>query len=329
MATTQKRGNRHRGIARVAGIGSDSKSFDTKTEALTWAVLREQEMKSGKFSRHGDKTFGDLLETYAEKVSPTHKGKRWEEIRINLICKYPIAKIKLSELGARHFTEWRDTRMGEVSAGSVRREWTLINSAMNVAINEWEWLHENPLKKIKRPPPPKSRDRLITDDEIEKLLHSAGYTKEGALDTKLKRVAAIFLFAIETGMRLKEMTRLTWHKAHAARRFVRVTDDSKTGARDVPLSTEAVRILEQCLMNKESELVFDLTESQVDSLYRKLKAMAGVEGFTFHDTKHLACTRLSEYLSPFELARAVGTRDTRVLMIYYNKSAENIAKSLP
>jgi integrase len=108
----------------------------------------------------------------------------------------------------------------------------------------------------------------------------------------------------------------------------KVTDDSKTGKRDVPLSGEAIRLLKQMDSVKDGHTVFQLTEAQVDALFRKLKKMAEVEGFTFHDTKHLACTRLAQKISVFDLARMVGTRDLRTLMIYYNASATDIAKKL-
>jgi integrase len=139
---------------------------------------------------------------------------------------------------------------------------------------------------------------------------------------------AIFLFAIETGMRLKEMTRLTWDRVYLDKQYLHVTDDSKTGRRDVPLSANAIKIITHMSTVRENDLVFKLTESQVDAIFRKLKARADVSGFTFHDAKHLACTRLAKKLTAFELAKVVGTRDLRTLMIYFNESAESIAKRL-
>jgi integrase len=160
------------------------------------------------------------------------------------------------------------------------------------------------------------------------MCHSAGYTNAVTLDTKTKRVAAIMLFAIETGMRMKEMTRLTWGRVYADKKYLHVDDDSKTGRRDVPMSIKAISIITSLACVRDGDLVFQLNESQVDSLFRKLKGMAQCEGFTFHDTKHLACTRLAKKLTPFDLARVVGTRDLKTLMLYYNESASDIAGKL-
>ena len=48
----------------------------------------------------------------------------------------------------------------------------------------------------------------------------------------------------------------------------------------------------------------------------------------FHDTRHEAITRLAKRLDVLELARVVGHRDPRSLTIYYNETAEQLAKKL-
>jgi len=49
---------------------------------------------------------------------------------------------------------------------------------------------------------------------------------------------------------------------------------------------------------------------------------------TFHDTRHEALTRIARKLDVLDLARMVGHRDARSLMIYYNATAEEIAQRL-
>lgn len=305
-----------------------SKVFSTKSRATAWARQLEHEIESRLAGHIPDKTFGELLDEYLAKVTITKRSKDWETNKIKFIQSMAIAKVSLTELNVTHFATWRDERTRTVSAGTIRREWNLLHNACNVAINEWKWLRSNPMQGLKKPPPPSPRDRLITDNEINLILYVADYTKDALLDTNTKRVGAIFLFAIETAMRLKEMTRLTWDRVHLSKKYIHVTNDSKTGKRDVALSAEAIRLLKQLEKVKDGDLVFQLNESQVDSLFRKLRSKAALSGFTFHDAKHLACTRLAKKLSPFELAKMVGTRDLKTLMIYFNKSASDIADML-
>jgi integrase len=94
--------------------------------------------------------------------------------------------------------------------------------------------------------------------------------------------------------------------------------------RDVPLSKRATELLSLL----PEDRLFDLASASLDALFRTAKERAGVEGLTFHDTRHEAITRLSKKLGVLELARAVGHRDLRMLQVYYNESAADIAQRL-
>jgi len=82
------------------------------------------------------------------------------------------------------------------------------------------------------------------------------------------------------------------------------------------------------MLPKERNTVFDVTKESLDALFRKAKRKALIEDLTFHDTRHEAITRLAKKLNVLELARMVGHRDLKMLMIYYNETAENLAKKL-
>ena len=56
--------------------------------------------------------------------------------------------------------------------------------------------------------------------------------------------------------------------------------------------------------------------------------MAAVEGFTFHDARATAITRLAKKVDVLTLARIVGHKNLSQLMVYYRESAEDIAKKL-
>lgn len=186
--------------------------------AQSWARQTENEIKSLAFGRLPNKTLGDLLDKYEAEVTPKKRSADNEVKKITAFRQIklngkPIVDIKLDERNESHFAQWRDIRLKTLSAGTVRREWNILRNACTVAVKEWKWLKFNPLSMIKKPPAPKPRDRLITDKEIEQLLYVGGYDGTSPV-TATARVCVIFLFAIETGMHLKEMTRLTWDRVH-------------------------------------------------------------------------------------------------------------------
>jgi integrase len=51
-----------------------------------------------------------------------------------------------------------------------------------------------------------------------------------------------------------------------------------------------------------------MTAGSLDALFRKAKKRAMIDDGTFHDTRHLAITRLAKKLNVLDLARMVGTK---------------------
>jgi integrase len=105
-------------------------------------------------------------------------------------------------------------------------------------------------------------------------------------------------------------------------------DQTKNGdRRAVPLSKRAVSLF-KALKDVDKDRMFTLTGALRDVYFRQAKVLAEVESATFHDARATALTRLAKKLSILELARMVGHRDPRSLMIYYRETAADIAKKL-
>lgn len=302
-----------------------TKVFKVKAMAVQWATSLEAEILAGSIGQIPNKTFAELLDNYADTVSINKRGKEWELKKIKYIKGFPIASVKLPDLNATHVTQYKDKRLKEVKPGTVRREWNLLSNACNVAVKHWKWLKVNPFAEVKRPPPPKPRNKIYSDSQIDRLKFTTGFDM-GDFSKVSARVGAVFLFAIETGMRLKEITRLEHDRVFLDKSYLVVHEETKTGSREVPLSSYAKELIR--MMPEGARTVFDVTEGQVDSNFRKYAKQALITGMTFHDTKHTACTRLAKKVNVFDLARIVGTRDLKTLMIYYNESASNIAELL-
>lgn len=297
------------------------KTFDTKAEGYAW----EEELKAGK-SGTPSMTFGKLLEKYRDEVSVKKKGERWERIRIEKFKNDKIAKIKIADLNKNTFVDWRDRRLKEVSALSVLREWALLSHCLQLAVDDWGYLPINPMKGVKKPKGAPPRDRLISQDEIDRLCFALNYSNNAILTTLTSRVGAAFMFAIETAFRAQEICNLRW--ADIKGRVAKINDSKTyTGIREVPLSMVAMGIIEQC-KGIDKEFVFKVNTSQLDSLFRKAKGLVDITDLHFHDTRHLAITRLASKLEVLELARVVGHKDLKMLLVYFNSKASDLISKL-
>lgn len=303
-----------------------SRTFPTKAQAMAWAVDIEREIERGIYSGVQNRPFSDLLREYVRKVSPKKKCFRWEQLRINILCDDPLGGVMLPELQAAHFADYRDRRLQTVSAATVLREWNLLSHVMNTAVNEWNWLAHNPLKSVKRPKEPPPRERRISQDEIDRLLFALGYEYDKPAETVSARVGAALLFAIETAMRAGEICGLRWDDVDFENRTAKLPQTKNGFARMVPLSIEAVRLIEQ--VKSDADTVFNLKTSQIDALFRKAKSRALIEDLHFHDSRAEAITRLSAKVDILTLARISGHRDLKMLQVYYRESMADVAKRI-
>ena len=312
---------------RVDGVRA-SKTKPTKTEVKDWAAAKEHEIKTSVVVKTTSFTFGEAALRYEMEFSRSKGGAEWEQGQIKRLLDRPIAKIKLSMVKKADIRAWRDERLKKVQGSTVNREWNLLSHIFAMARDEWELIEVNPMTGVKRPPDNPSRDRLVSDDEIEQICFVADFNGEVAT-TLRQRTCAAFLFALETAMRSGEICKMTWDMVDKNKKTVGLPGKiTKNGTkRGVALSTRAVEILELLILTNH-EGCFGLKSKQVQPNFSRLVAKTTIEGLTFHDTRHEAITRLAKKMPVLDLARNVGHTDINQLLIYYNESAENMAKLL-
>lgn len=296
-----------------------SKVFTSKTQAREWAARIEYELSEGKPEIDSKKSVSDLLARYRDEVSPRKRSHKWEHNKLNHLIDL-IGSVSLADLDAPRMAKWRDDRLETVGSATVNREWNLLSVVFNTAIKEWKWLTFNPLSDVKRPIQPPSRERLITAQEIALIEHTTGFVD--CPSTVSSRVGAAFLFAIETAMRAGEIVSIKPDLVDLANRTCLLPMTKNGSRRTVPLSARAIEIL------KLVECDFNLTSRQIDANFRKAKKQAGIDGLHFHDSRHQAITNLAQKVEVLDLARITGIKDLKILMVYYNKSAKDIAKLL-
>jgi len=322
MASIQKSGKKWRAQVWVRGARA-SEVFDTKAKAAAWALEQEAQLGGGKLP---DKSFAEALERYGRDVAPLHKGCKWELMRLGAMSRHVLAGKRLAMITGADIAGWRDDRLRSVSPASVLREMKLLRSVFESCRRDFGWLRENPMRDVTRPKAPPSRKRRITDDEIERMMLAFGLGEQLAADTATQRVGLAFLLGLETAMRAGEMLGLHWRDVNLVDRYVKLPRTKNGDARSVPLSTRAVEILQ--LLPKGDGAVLALDEPSRDVLFRKIRKRAALEDLHFHDSRAEAIWRLSKKLDVLQLARVIGHRDLKSLLIYYDESASELAKRL-
>lgn len=322
MASIRKIGKKYLAEVRIKTFYK-AKRFDSKLDAQSWAI--EIERQRGKHSNTPIiKTVGDALDRFAKEISPTHKGARWEQVRVEKLKRDALADVLLSDLTTQDLQDWIDRQA--TSGATVRREFNVIQSTLTIARKKWKWIEREPQRDVSLPRPNPSRDRILQPGELDKILIALNYVG-GPINAIRHQIAVAVLFALETAMRQGEIWGMEWERVHLDRQYVMLPDTKNGTRRDVPLSTKAVKLLKS-MPKPHAGYVFSIPQASAGVIFKRSCELAGIQDLHFHDLRHQAITNLARKLTMLELARVVGHRDPRSLLIYYNETATELSKKL-
>lgn len=297
-----------------------SSTFQTKAAAQAWATSIESEILARKRGQIVRKTLRQALERYSEEVSPTKKNARWEATRIAFFCSedYGLEFVDKAadDVTAEDIGRWRDMRLKGVAGSTINRDLNLLSAVFTACVKEWGCSSRNPVSMIRRPANPKPRNRVISWREARAVLRALNW-KMAEPVTLQQEAGFAFLMSLHTAMRASEVLKAEYVGGIAYLR------DTKNGeAREVPLSQRAQRLSALCPS-------FTITGPSLDALFRKARARAGLDGFTFHDARATALTRMARRVDVLRLAKISGHKDLSILLnTYYREGAESIGSSL-
>jgi integrase len=297
------------------------------------ALVELQDEVNGKAGER--RTLRDAMHRYADEVAPTHKGARWELVRLAAMERHRAmpAAVPLAKLTAAHFADWQRARSAEIGPGSLRRERSLLGSVLSWARRDWAWMQHAPLADVRAPQAPPHSERVISWGEVRAMLRALSWVPEPWHKPQTARqvVAGAFLLSLRTGMRAGELLDMEWPRVSG--RVAKLPRTKNGTARAVPLSAKALRLLERMRGCHETQ-VFPVAEGTRDATFRSARTRAGLSGFTFHSARHTAATRIGATVGQPgrptfpEFCRIFGWQDPKNALIYVNTSAETLAGRL-
>ena len=174
MATFRKRGPyQWQAQVRKKGHPLQTKTFETRAAAETWARAIEVEMDQGVFVSRAEAqstTLKDLLDRYLAEITPGKKGAAPEATRIRAFMRHPLAQRFLASIHGMDIARFRDERLRKVSSATVKRDLSILGHLFEVARREWGIHVHNPVRDIKPPTSGKGRDRRLQPGEETRLL---------------------------------------------------------------------------------------------------------------------------------------------------------------
>ena len=327
MASINRRGKYWRVQIRKQNYPYLSATFDTKAEAMAWALKKEAELDRQNpeeayqrvEARHFRMT--DALLRYEMDVLPDKKPTtQRRELVIMADLKATFGELALSEINGqrlalmvKHWEQPSDAHPKGLGAHSIRLYLALISHLYTIARSEWGMPElVNPVPLVRKPKLPRGRDRRLVGDEEDRLLTVCEKTNP--------ELADIVRFAMETAMRQSEIMGLTWDRIDFRNHTAFLYDTKNGESRLVPLSV----IAEECLKRQRERRdgatkgkVWCYTTEGMRASYFKAIKKAEIEGMTFHDLRHEATSRLCERGLPIMTVQAItGHKSTQMLKRY-------------
>jgi integrase len=222
MATIDRRRDKHGATVykvrvRRKGAPPQTATFTKLSDAKKWAQMTEGALLEGRHfptSEAKRYTVVDLIARYVEDVLP-HKSPssidgqtrqlRWWNAQLG---HYTLASVTPAMIAA-----CRDHLAKTRKNSTVRRYLAVLSHAFTVAVNEWGWLDDSPMRRVRKPKEPQGRERFLSDDERQRLLHECKVSRNPYL-------YLVVVLALSTGCRRMEMLSLTWRNVDLQRGII-------------------------------------------------------------------------------------------------------------
>jgi integrase len=198
----------------------------------------------------------------------------------------------------------------------VNRYLAVLSHLFTVAMKDWGWVDDTPLRKLRKPKEPRGRVRVLSDAERTALLLACQTSRNRAL-------YPLVVLAISTGMRLGEMLSLTPVQVELEKGRAVLQRTKNGDCRAVPLAGLALELLKPLVAacGGEEQLLFPGANPtkpvEIKKAWQNALARAGIEDFRFHDLRHCAASYLLESgATQPQLAEVLGHRTLQMVKRY-------------
>ncbi|KJV07021.1 tyrosine-type recombinase/integrase [Methylocucumis oryzae] len=321
---------------RLKGYPAQTATFKRKTDAKKWiqdtesAIREGRHFKTTEAKRH---TLGDLVDRYIKDVLPT-KPKQTQAQQPQLErWKSELGSYLLSDITPALIVECRDKLLSETTPhGNIRSPATVVrymaalSHAFTIAVNEWQWLEDSPMRKVKKPKEPKGRVRWLDDGERSKLLIACK-------ESSNRWLYLCVILALSTGMRQGELMGLQWQDVNLKDGFLILHETKNGERRRVPLTGHALMLLREHakVRRLDTSLLFPSKSDPAKPIdltkpWRNALKLAEINDFHWHDLRHCTASYLAmNGASLAEIAEVLGHKTLNMVKRYAHLSDGHVS----
>lgn len=295
-----------------------------RTVAKEKLVIRKREVIQGlykpKFIQIPFDKFSDQYLEYAEANnkprSYTRKVDAFKHLKKHFIGK------RLLDISPFTIEKYKQDRKDEGAApATVNRELQSLRNLFNMAV-KWGKLQKNPMAEVKLFKEPPGKDRILSEQEEDRLLEYVRSNK------KSQHLEAIIITALNTGMRKGEILNLKRSRVDFKSRYIIVEETKNGETRKIPMNKQLTTILKNVKdKTRSSEYVFSVNGNPYGDIktgWWKALEEAKIENFRFHDLRHTFGSRLGMAGVDIKtIQELMGHKDIKMTMRYSHPTPEH------
>jgi integrase len=328
----------YRARVRIKGHPILSKTFSSITLAKKWKKVTEVEIEKGRYfdrieaQRH---TLGEAIDRYINDILPS-KPKNAKNVRHHLLWwkeqlgAYSLDAIKPSLLAEqRDLLQKEPTARGKLrSATTVVRYLASLSHLFTICIKEWNWMTDNPIRKISKPKISNNRVRFLEDEERMRLL-------EQCKKSRCSVLYLVVILALTTGMRYSEIMKLKKEDVDLEKEVITLQETKNGEVRSLPIVNLPLELLRNHIKNNPHEKIALIFPSPNDpkkpldirSAWDRAVRDAKISNFRFHDLRHTTASYLAmNGSSLLDIAVLLGHKDLQMTKRYAHLSQEHKRK---
>jgi integrase len=322
---------------RLKGYSTQTATFKRLTDAKKWVQNTESAIREGRHFKTVEAkkhTLGDMLDKYIKDKLPEYNQKEQAERKSKLDWwKNRIGVYLLSDVTPPLIVECREELKNGVtflgtkrSPATVVRYMAALSHAFRIAIKEWHWLDDSPMRKVDRPQEPKGRVRFLDDNERQRLLLACQ-------ESKNKLLYMCVVLSLSTGMRKSELMCLKWQDLNLNDGYLILHKTKNGNRRRVPLSGLGLELLREHAKARrlDTQLLFPgivHADKPLDlrAAFEAALKRAEIQDFHWHDLRHCTASYLAmNNASLAEIAEILGHETLDMVKRYAHLSDGHVS----
>ncbi len=327
---------RYRVQIKMKGCPAQSATFERKTDAKKWAQDVESAIRDGRHFKTAEAkrhTVKEMVDRYFRAILPT-KGAQKSNQKTQLEWwKSRLGDYTLADTTPSLIAECRDELLeGETLRGkkrspsTVNRYLAALSHCFTIAVKEWEWLDDSPMRKVRKPKEPRGRVRFLSDDERKRLLVACKESDNNLL-------YAIVVLALSTGARKTEILTLKWDQVDLQRGQITLYETKNNEIRSLPLTGHALELIKGIskVRSIDTDLLFPGKKRKepinIRWIWEIALKQAEIADFRFHDLRHSAASYLAMNGATLaEIAEVLGHKTLAMVKRYAHLSQQHTSK---